>query len=97
MERNNFSDLVREVLIRELRMRVIAEPELLNDLSTGKTKHFSIVEQLVAEQPNIEKELKRNLKRSKETDPDLQEDTQAAQERLSEIVTRRHLRDIPII
>jgi Lhr-like helicase len=90
MERNHFSDLLRELLIKELRMRAIAEPQLLNDLIMGKTHHNHAVMELVEKQPNVVNQFKKYIARARskpqfDYDEAFKEYVTEAQERLAEV------------
>lgn len=61
MERNHFSDLLRKLLMKELRMRVIAEPQLMNDLMAGKTSHTQLVEEFRNEHPDLDIQLTKDV------------------------------------
>ena len=96
MERNHFSDLLREVLIKELRTRVFAEPQLLNDLVMGKTDHDRVVMELMEKQPNIVNELRKDIQRSKSHDDAFKEDVTKALERIAEVKERGQTRIFPL-
>ena len=91
MERNHFSDLLRELLVKELRMRAIAEPQLLNDLMLNSTHYTHLVQELIACLPEIQKKLQEDIQLSQtqfgENDS-LKRIVLDAQERLSHVKDR---------
>ncbi len=99
MERNHFSDLLRELLIKELRIRVIAEPQLLNDLTTEQTHHNHLVTELIANRSDVAKQLKEDIQLSKTpygNNDALKKYVTAAQERISTIRERGQTRILSI-
>lgn len=100
MERNHFSDLLRELLIKELRMRVIAEPQLMNDLITGNTQHSYDVLELIKEQTEVLPQLKQILQESRykldTADNPWIENVRKATEKISELSERGRTRIFPL-
>ena len=99
MERNHFSDLLRELLIKELWIRVIAEPELLNDLLLGKTDHSPLVIELMKNQPQIVDQLKADIDLSNAecgTNEAVKKLVALAKEKLVEIKNRSQTRVFPL-
>jgi len=99
MERNHFSDLLRELLIEELRMRAIAEPQLLNDLMMGNTQHNPLVEELIVNQPLVVERLKKDLELSRtsfDNSEILKEIVTSAKERLADVKERGKTRIFPL-
>ena len=96
MERNHFFDLLRELLIKDLRLRVIAEPQLLNDLEMKETNYNRIVSELMETRSDVLKQLKYDIQLSKTTFDDnneaMKEVVKQAQERLAEIKRRGQTR-----
>jgi Lhr-like helicase len=95
MERNHFSDLLRELLIKELRLRVIAEPQLLNDLKMKETHHNPIVRELVENRSDVVDQLKDDIQLSEtsfDNNEALKKRVISAQERLAEIKERGQTR-----
>lgn len=99
MERNHFSDLLRELLIKELWIRVIAEPELLNDLLLGKTDHSSLVVELMKNQPQLVDQLKADIDLSNAecgNNEAVKKLVALAKEKLAEIKNRSQTRLFPL-
>ena len=98
MERNHFSDLLRELLIRELQVEVTTEPELLLDLLAGKTNHSPRVVELISKSPQAVNRLKRAISFSKmpvsEDDPD--DPVASAKEMINEVEERFQSRICPL-
>lgn len=99
MERNHFSDLLRDVLIRELRMRAIAEPHLLEDLKRGETHHSHVVMELIANQQPVVDRLKEDIELSEasfDNNEALKKIVTSAKERLAEVERRGQTRIYPL-
>ncbi|MFX0108247.1 MAG: hypothetical protein ACFE7R_08190, partial [Candidatus Hodarchaeota archaeon] len=99
MERNHFSDLLRELLIKELRMRAIAEPQLFNDLVRGKNHHNPVVVELMADQPDVVDRLKADIQLSEtrcDNNETLKKIVTEAQERLADVERRGQSRIFPL-
>lgn len=99
MERNHFSDLLREILIKELRIRAIAEPQLLNDIVMNETRHNHAVAELMANQPLIVDRLKADIQLSKtpfDNNDALKEIVTSAQKRLADVKRRGQTRIFPL-
>ncbi len=98
MERNHFSDLLRETLIKELSIRVIAEPELLKDL-LGSKAHSKRLSEFVLKNPGVEKELQDAIDLSKvayDTNATIKKLVDAANKTISEVSERGKTRTCPL-
>jgi DEAD/DEAH box helicase domain-containing protein len=99
MERNHFSDLLREILIKELKMRAIVEPELLKNLLNGKIQHNDEIQDFINKQPYVVKKLESDIQLSRtlcEDNTALREVVQLSQERLKNIEQRGKNRIFPL-
>jgi len=58
VERNHYSDLVREIAVRELEFAITAIPKLLEEIEQGKTEYSPVVKEYLRSRPGKEKEIK---------------------------------------
>ena len=75
VERNHYSDLVREIAARELELAVTGEPLLLQEIEAEKTTYSPVVKAFLKNHPQKETEIKKLYKTTKmpvlEDTPDL--------------------------
>lgn len=62
VERNHFQELVREIACDELRMEVLAEPRLLDDMRNGRKPDNELVSEFLARNPQSLKEISELIK-----------------------------------
>ncbi len=58
VERNHYNDLIREMLLDELRMQVFAEPQLLFEIERGLSSYSPLVQSFLAKNPGRDQEIK---------------------------------------
>jgi len=54
VERNHYSDLLRESVIHELLMAALGEPQLLDDIEQNRTTHSSLAAEYIKETPGAD-------------------------------------------
>jgi DEAD/DEAH box helicase domain-containing protein len=65
VERNHFSDLVREVVVDELQLLAHGEPALLDDLESGRTPYSDLAQKYLSRNPGKDKELLELIQQAK--------------------------------
>lgn len=76
VERNHYTELVREIVVDELRMQVLGEPQLLSDIENNRTPYSAHVQAYLSRNPGADEKLKETLRRSNRKIPDdLDEDS----------------------
>lgn len=100
VERNHYSDLVREMVHDELLMEVLHEPRLLEDIERGKKNYSREAKDYILRNPEAMDRLK-DLIDTASTDehalpPGLRDHVLIARKELTEIKRRRQTRTVPI-
>jgi hypothetical protein len=76
VERNHYADLIREIVVDELRMQVLGEPQLLSDIENGRSLYGNYSRAYLFRNPGAEEKIKTALSRSNRIIPDdLDEDS----------------------
>jgi rubrerythrin len=105
VERNHYSELVREIVVDELRLQVLGEPQLLDDLENGRDNYGQFAKMYLARNPGAEEEIRNLMERSQTQIPNglpdaakdvLRQDIQKAKGRLDQIKIKGRQRVIPI-
>lgn len=105
VERNHYSELVREIVVDELQMQVEGEPALLNDIIIGKMPYSSKSKEYLSRNPGSDKDLMRLLELSVTELPDnfptaarilLEIEIKSANKRLAEIKSKGTQKIVPV-
>ena len=99
IERNHYTDLVREIFCDELRLKVLGEPELLDNIENGGDPggYAMLYMRRNPEAQKILQEFIATAAVNTEGLPEpLKEQIKEAKSKLKEIRQRRHSRDIPV-
>ncbi len=76
VERNHYTDLIREIVVDELRMQALGEPQLLNDIENGRNPYSAYAQAYLLRNGDADDKLKKTLGRSNRIIPhDLDEDS----------------------
>ncbi len=76
VERNHYTELIRELVVDELRMQVLGEPQLLNDIENSRSPYGAYAQAYLLRNPGVDDRLKTTLRRSNRIIPDdLDEDS----------------------
>lgn len=65
VERNHYTELVREIVVDELRMQVLGEPQLLEDIENSRNIYSQIAQIHLARNPRADQELQRLIELSR--------------------------------
>jgi hypothetical protein len=105
VERNHYTDLVREIVVDELRMQVLGEPQLLNNIENNQYPYTECAQACLSRNPGADEKLKETLRRSnrkipddldEESKKDLSDIKDNAAQKLNEIRFKGIQRVIPI-
>lgn len=99
VERNHYSDLIREIACDEFRMQAFGEPSLLEDIKENRKLSFFSREYL-KRNPKADEAFRELIETAKaeieSLPPGLRKHVQEAKDRISEIKKRNSLRTIPV-
>jgi len=101
VERNHYTDLVREMVYDELLMEVLGEPSLLADIENGNGSSYSRpAEEYICRNPGAVERLKRLIEtasvKEESLPPALREQVLEARRRIDEIKERGQIRTVPV-
>lgn len=105
VERNHYTELVREIVVDELRMQILGEPQLLSDIENNRYPYSEHSQAYLSRNPGADQKLKRLLELSRtEIPPALPEAAREALEaetvkatlKLDEIRSKGAQRVVPI-
>lgn len=100
VERNHYSDLVREIACDEFRMQAFGEPSLLEDIENGTGRLKSISREYLERNPGADDELREILSTARTKTEGLSrtliKDVQHAKDKIAEIKRRGQQRTIPV-
>lgn len=65
VERNHYSDLLRESVVHELRLLAFGEPQLLEDIEENRSIHKHIAAEYLKENPESERRIKNDMELAK--------------------------------